>query len=63
MNEDAARAIETLRWWAAAGVDFAIDETPRDRFAESAASSAASSSAGCACAVARGAFARGCGAA
>jgi uracil-DNA glycosylase family 4 len=36
VSEDTARAIEALRWWAVAGVDFAIDETPRDRFAESA---------------------------
>jgi uracil-DNA glycosylase len=33
---DPARAAETLRWWARAGVDAAIDETPHDRFAESA---------------------------
>ncbi|HXW20051.1 MAG TPA: uracil-DNA glycosylase [Roseiarcus sp.] len=26
---------EALRWWAEAGVDLAIDETPHDRFAES----------------------------
>ena len=32
--EDAANA---LRWWSEAGVDLAIDETPHDRFAESAA--------------------------
>ena len=31
---DAANA---LRWWCEAGVDLAIDETPHDRFAESAA--------------------------
>ena len=25
-----------LRWWSEAGVDLALDETPHDRFAESA---------------------------
>ena len=30
-------AADALRWWSLAGVDFAIDETPHDRFAESAA--------------------------
>jgi DNA polymerase len=30
-------AAETLRWWIAAGVDLALDESPHDRFAESAA--------------------------
>jgi len=33
----ARRAAEALRWWLEAGVDFAVDETPHDRFAESAA--------------------------
>lgn len=33
---DPIRAAETLRWWVGAGVDAAIDETPHDRFAESA---------------------------
>ena len=32
----AAAAAETLRWWIAAGVDLALDESPHDRFAESA---------------------------
>jgi uracil-DNA glycosylase len=36
VSEDVARAIEALRWWAVAGVDFIIEETPRDRFAEAA---------------------------
>ena len=31
------RATEILRWWREAGVDLAMDETPHDRFAESAA--------------------------
>jgi len=31
------RATELLRWWREAGVDIAMDETPHDRFAESAA--------------------------
>ncbi|MGD0565366.1 MAG: uracil-DNA glycosylase [Roseiarcus sp.] len=35
--QDAAQA---LRWWSEAGVDFALDETPHDRFAESAAPAA-----------------------
>src|SRR5580658_4113813 len=35
--QDAAAA---LRWWSEAGVDIAIDETPHDRFAESAAPAA-----------------------
>ena len=35
--EEAANA---LRWWSEAGVDLAIDETPHDRFAESAATPA-----------------------
>jgi DNA polymerase len=30
-------AADALRWWNQAGVDLAIDETPHDRFAESAA--------------------------
>ncbi|HEY1943340.1 MAG TPA: uracil-DNA glycosylase [Roseiarcus sp.] len=30
-------AADALRWWIEAGVDLAIDETPHDRFAESAA--------------------------
>ena len=30
-------AAEALRWWSEAGVDLALDETPHDRFAESAA--------------------------
>ncbi len=34
---DARRAREVLRWWIEAGVDLALDETPHDRFAESAA--------------------------
>jgi DNA polymerase len=34
---DAPRAAQALRWWIEAGVDFALDETPHDRFAESAA--------------------------
>jgi uracil-DNA glycosylase len=33
----AREAAEALRWWSEAGVDLAIDETPHDRFAESAA--------------------------
>ena len=33
----AAEAAETLRWWIEAGVDLALDESPHDRFAESAA--------------------------
>jgi len=33
----AAAAAETLRWWIEAGVDLALDESPHDRFAESAA--------------------------
>ncbi len=33
----AQRAVEILRWWREAGVDIALDETPHDRFAESAA--------------------------
>ncbi|MBV8472681.1 MAG: uracil-DNA glycosylase [Hyphomicrobiales bacterium] len=33
----AQEAADALRWWAEAGVDLAIDETPHDRFAESAA--------------------------
>jgi uracil-DNA glycosylase len=32
----ARRAAEALRWWIEAGVDIALDETPHDRFAESA---------------------------
>jgi DNA polymerase len=36
----AHEAAETLRWWREAGVDLALDETPRDRFAESAAPAA-----------------------
>jgi uracil-DNA glycosylase family 4 len=32
----ARRAAEALRWWVEAGVDIALDETPHDRFAESA---------------------------
>jgi DNA polymerase len=28
------RAVETLRWWREAGIDFTLSETPRDRFAE-----------------------------
>ena len=35
-RNEVARAIEALRWWAVAGVDFTIEETPRDRFAEAA---------------------------
>ncbi len=35
--QDAAQA---LRWWSEAGVDLALDETPHDRFAESAAPAA-----------------------
>jgi len=34
-------AAAALRWWSEAGVDIAIDETPHDRFAESAAPAAA----------------------
>jgi len=30
---DAARAAAALRWWLQAGVEFAVDETPHDRFA------------------------------
>ena len=37
---DARRAVEILRWWTEAGVDIALDEAPRDRFAESAAMTA-----------------------
>jgi len=33
----ARRAAEALRWWIEAGVDIALDDTPHDRFAESAA--------------------------
>jgi len=33
-------AAEALRWWSEAGVDLALDETPHDRFAESAAPAA-----------------------
>jgi uracil-DNA glycosylase family 4 len=33
----AHRAREVLRWWAEAGIDMALDDAPRDRFAESAA--------------------------
>ena len=33
----AAAAAEVLRWWLEAGVDLALDETPHDRFVESAA--------------------------
>jgi DNA polymerase len=33
----ARRATEALRWWIEAGVDIALDETPHDRFGESAA--------------------------
>ncbi|MGD0641843.1 MAG: uracil-DNA glycosylase [Roseiarcus sp.] len=33
----AHEAAEALRWWREAGVDLALDETPHDRFAESAA--------------------------
>ena len=29
----AKRAADTLRWWSQAGVDFAVGETPHDRFA------------------------------
>jgi uracil-DNA glycosylase family 4 len=36
LSSDPIRASETLRWWVGAGVDAAIDETPHDRFAESA---------------------------
>ena len=32
----AHEAVEALRWWRDAGVDLALDETPHDRFAESA---------------------------
>jgi uracil-DNA glycosylase family 4 len=32
-----AAAAEVLRWWSEAGVDLALDETPHDRFTESAA--------------------------
>src|SRR5271156_6647489 len=38
----ARRASEALRWWVEAGVDIALDETPHDRFAESAAAAARS---------------------
>ena len=34
---DAQGAADILRWWVEAGVDLAIDETPRDRFAASPA--------------------------
>src|SRR5271166_1455259 len=34
---DPIQAAEALRWWARAGVGDALDETPHDRFAESAA--------------------------
>jgi uracil-DNA glycosylase len=33
----ATAAAEVLRWWSEAGVDLALDQTPHDRFAESAA--------------------------
>ena len=33
-------AAEALRWWSEAGVDLALDETPHDRFTESAAPAA-----------------------
>ena len=36
----AAEAAEALRWWREAGVDLALDETPHDHFAESAAPTA-----------------------
>jgi uracil-DNA glycosylase family 4 len=36
----AQEAAEALRWWSEAGVDLALDETPHDRFAESAAPAA-----------------------
>jgi len=36
----AHEAAEALRWWRDAGVDLALDETPHDRFAESAAPAA-----------------------
>ncbi len=36
----AQAAAEALRWWREAGVDLALDETPHDRFAESAAPAA-----------------------
>jgi uracil-DNA glycosylase len=38
---DARGAVEILRWWVEAGVDLAIDETPRDRFVAPAAPRAA----------------------
>jgi DNA polymerase len=34
---NAARAVELLRWWKDAGVDFMLDDAPHDRFAEVAA--------------------------
>ena len=35
-RSDPIQAAEALRWWVRAGVDAALDETPHDRFAESA---------------------------
>jgi DNA polymerase len=43
---DQSSAAETLRWWIRAGVNDALDETPRDRFAERAASPARQSGGG-----------------
>jgi uracil-DNA glycosylase family 4 len=37
LPSDPIQAAETLRWWIRAGVNEALDETPHDRFAESAA--------------------------
>jgi uracil-DNA glycosylase len=39
--DDVSQAASALRWWASAGVDFALDEHPHDRIAESAAAAAA----------------------
>ena len=33
----AVQAAEALRWWIRAGVDYALSETPQNRFAKDAA--------------------------
>jgi len=42
---DLKHAAAILRWWAEAGVDLALDETPHDRFLESAARASAAQAA------------------
>ncbi len=37
LQPGAIQAVEALRWWSRAGVDCALGETPRNRFADSAA--------------------------